>query len=139
MSTPNIIVVSRQGVSVIDTVQLRKTLSANIKKRRKDLGISQEKLAEMANLSAQMINCIEGNRAWVSDKTLIALSKALDIEVYQLFTPNTEDQKQNNHAISSHWLLKLRQDMKADIDASVDSHFESLFSANMQGKKKRKS
>jgi transcriptional regulator with XRE-family HTH domain len=75
---------------IIDTTQLRKVLSANIKDRRKKLGISQEKLAEMTELSVQMINSIEGHRAWVSDKTLVALSRALGIEVFQLFMPSTE-------------------------------------------------
>jgi len=111
----------------IGTPQLRKILSANIKARRKKLGISQEKLAEMSNLSTQMINSIEGYRAWVSDNTLIALSNALGIEVYQLFIPDTENQKQEPLPLSSHLLLKLRQDMKADINADVDAHFERLF------------
>jgi hypothetical protein len=30
-------------------------------------------------------------------------------------------------------LLKLRQDMKADINADVDMHFERLFGLNSQG------
>ena len=112
---------------IIDKAQLRKILSANIKKRRKELGISQEKLAEMADLSCQMVNSIEGHRAWVSDKTLVTLSKALGIEVYQLFIPGPEDQKPDSRPLSSHWLLKVRQEMKADINADVDSHFERLF------------
>ena len=102
------------------------------------MGISQEKLAEMANLSAQMINCIEGHRAWVSDKTLVALSKALKIEVYQLFTSSTDNQNQEQLPLSSRWLHKLRQDMKADINASVDSHFERLFNVNSQDKQKKR-
>ena len=101
-------------------------MSANIKARRKKLGISQEKLAELADLSVQMVNTIEGNQTWVSDKTLISLSNALGIEVFQLFTPLTESQKQDNHPLPSHWLLKLRQDMKKDINSDVDMHFERL-------------
>ena len=91
------------------------------------MGISQEKLAELADLSVQMVNSIEGHRAWVSDKTLISLSNALGIEVFQLFTPATENQKQERRPLPSHWLLKLRQDMKKDINADVDMHFERLF------------
>ena len=116
----------------IDTVQLRKILSANIKASRKKLGISQEKLAEMADLSVQMVNTIEGNQTWVSDKTLISLSNALGIEVFQLFIPLTESQKQDNKPLPSHWLLKLRQDMKKDINSDVDMHFERLFNMNVQ-------
>jgi hypothetical protein len=86
----------------------------------------------MADLSVQMVNCIEGHRAWVSDKTLITLSKALGIEVFQLFTPEIDDQKQDYRPLSSHWLLKLRQDIKADINADVDAHFQRLFNMNLQ-------
>jgi len=108
---------------------LRKILSSNIKERRKKLGISQEKLAEMAELSVQMVNCIEGHRAWVSDKTLISLSKALGMEVFQLLTPQ-KDQKQKKRPLPSHWLLKLRQDMKTDINTNIDMHFERLLNMN---------
>lgn len=74
-----------------------------------------------------MVNSIEGHRVWVSDKTLIALSNALGVELYQLFTPVIKDQKQNQSTLSSHKLLKLRQDIKADLNADVDMHFERFF------------
>ena len=86
----------------------------------------------MADLSLQMVNCIEGHRAWVSDKTLISLSKALGIEVFQLFTPGVDDQKQNHRPLSSHRLLKLRQELKADINANVDAHFQQIIKMNLQ-------
>ena len=86
----------------------------------------------MADLSVQMVNTIEVNQTWVSDKTLISLSNALGIEVFQLFTPTAESQKQDNPPLPSHWLLKLRQDMKKDINANVDMHFERLLNMNVQ-------
>jgi transcriptional regulator with XRE-family HTH domain len=66
---------------------LRKTLSANIKKQRDLAGLTQEKLAEKAGISANMINDIEGCRSWVSDKTLVKLTTALQIDTYRLFVP----------------------------------------------------
>jgi len=96
------------------------------------MGISQEKLAELTNLSIQMINSIEGHRAWVSDKTLIALSNALGIEVFQLFAPIIESQKKERRPLPSQWLLKLRQEIKKDINADVDMHFERLLNMNLQ-------
>lgn len=75
---------------IAEPEKLRRTLSTNIKKQRKILRISQEKLAEAADLSAQTINDIEGCRMWVSDKTMIKLSLALNIEVYQLLIPDIE-------------------------------------------------
>jgi transcriptional regulator with XRE-family HTH domain len=68
-------------------ITLRKTLSANIKRHREIHGLTQEKLAEKAGISANMINDIEGCRTWISDKTLVKLTSALKIETYRLFTP----------------------------------------------------
>ena len=86
----------------------------------------------MADISLQMVNCIEGHRAWVSDKTLVSLSKALGMEVFQLFTPGIENQKQVHRPSSSHKLLKLRQDLKTDINANVDAHFKRIFKMYLQ-------
>jgi transcriptional regulator with XRE-family HTH domain len=66
---------------------LKEILSYNIKKERKKLGLTQEKLAEIADLSSQTINDIEGCRMWVSDKTMSKLAKVLHIEAYQLLVP----------------------------------------------------
>jgi transcriptional regulator with XRE-family HTH domain len=66
---------------------LRKTVSINIKKHREHLNLTQEKLAEEAGISANMVNDIEGCRTWISDKTLVNLASALKIETYRLFLP----------------------------------------------------
>ena len=71
----------------IEENELRKTLSFNIKKQRKILGLTQEKLAEATGLSSQTINDIEGCRMWVSDKTLENLADVLKIESFQLLLP----------------------------------------------------
>jgi DNA-binding XRE family transcriptional regulator len=42
--------------------KIRLILAQNIKKRRESLGLSQEQLAESADLSVQTINTIEGCR-----------------------------------------------------------------------------
>jgi len=69
--------------------KLREILSYNIKIERKKLGLTQEKLAEIAELSAQTINDIEGCRMWVSDKTITKLARVLHVEAYQLLIPIT--------------------------------------------------
>jgi len=68
-------------------LDLRQILSANIKEQRQILGISQEKLAEMAGLSWQTVNSIECQRTWVSDNTLTALSAVFKIDTFQLLIP----------------------------------------------------
>ena len=66
---------------------LRQILAANVKEQRQILGISQEKLAEMAGLSWQTVNSIECKRTWVSDNTLEALANVFKIETFQLLMP----------------------------------------------------
>jgi transcriptional regulator with XRE-family HTH domain len=66
---------------------LRQILAVNIKEHRRILGISQEKLAEMAGLSWQTVNSIECRRTWVSDNTLNALAGVFKIETFQLLMP----------------------------------------------------
>jgi transcriptional regulator with XRE-family HTH domain len=66
---------------------LRQILAANIKEYRRIIGVSQEKLAEMAGLSWQTVNSIECQRTWVSDNTLEALAGAFKIETFQLLMP----------------------------------------------------
>ena len=70
---------------------LQKRLSLNLKKARKQLSFSQERLAEEAHISVQMMNDIEGCRRWPSEKTLTKLANALHLDVYTLFLPEESD------------------------------------------------
>jgi DNA-binding XRE family transcriptional regulator len=99
-----------------DEANLRKSLSANIKRCRAKLGFSQEKLAETVGLSDQTINDIEGCRTWVSDKTIIKLARALNIEVYQLFFPQTEAGKLFPVKVPADILQDLKGLIKEDLD-----------------------
>ena len=68
-------------------IELLETLSANIKKLRKEKSWTQEKLAEESEMSVQAINFFEGKRRWPSEESLSKIATALDVEVYQLFIP----------------------------------------------------
>jgi len=87
---------------------LRKTLAVNIKKQRERLGITQENLAEKADISAAMMNDIEGCRTWVSDKTLRNLSSALKIDTYRLFIPEVTP----GEAIPAEVVMELTLDLQ---------------------------
>jgi transcriptional regulator with AAA-type ATPase domain len=52
--------------------------------------------------------------------------------MFQLFTPNIEIRKKDRKQLLSHWLTRLQQNIKKDINADVDSHFEKIFSMNLQ-------
>ena len=89
---------------------LRIFLAENLKKHRKMLGLSQEKLAELANISWQTLNSIECHRTWVSDKTLESLADALKIDSYQLLLPIEENvPKSINSGEAVKKLLKIKR------------------------------
>jgi transcriptional regulator with XRE-family HTH domain len=100
----------------------RELLAANIKVRRGELGFTQEKLAELVDVSYQMIHDIEGCRTWVSDKTLQRLSAALEVDIYELLCPPT-DQKSE---FSPQLVERLHKTMKSDIDRRLDEFFGKL-------------
>jgi len=105
-----------------DEIKLRKILSKNIKLYRKNSGLSQEKLAETIGLSSQTINDIEGCRTWISDKTIVKIARALNIEVYQLLFPETEADKLFPVKIAPDIL----NDLKSNIINDLDRRFNEI-------------
>jgi transcriptional regulator with XRE-family HTH domain len=103
-------------------MDVRALLAANIKTERGNLGLSQEKLAELAELSAQTISDIEGCRTWVSDKTLLKLSEVFNVEIFQLLAPTDENEKKTKLFLPQQ-IRKLRQNLKNDIDNRLDQFF----------------
>ena len=99
---------------------LRSYLSANIKARREALNISQERLAELANVSIQMIKGIEGQRTWVSDKMLTNLARVLGVSAFQLLVPSGGAVSLGNSALVSGLLSNLRQNIQDDINSRFD-------------------
>ena len=63
------------------------TFKKNIKYYRKKLNLTQEQLAEKADLSMSYIKQIESNKEYknVSFTVILKLSKALDVSVDKLF------------------------------------------------------
>jgi transcriptional regulator with XRE-family HTH domain len=103
--------------------ELRRILAANLKKQRNMLGLSQEKLAEMAGLSWQTVNSIECQRTWVSDRTLESLAETLKIETYQLLLPVETAQPQ---AISPGEALRKLNKAKRLFDDSFNDILNSV-------------
>ena len=100
-------------------------MALNIKTLRKERALSQERLAEAVNLSAQSISDIEGCRTWVSDKTLESLARALNVEIFELFIPPGTADGNTPEALLYKRLLKLRMAMKEDIDKRLDQFYLS--------------
>lgn len=106
-----------------EKTDLRRILAANLKKHRNILGLSQEKLAEMADLSWQTVNSIECQRTWVSDRTLENLAETLKIESFQLLLPIETAQPQ---AINSGEALRKLNKIKRAFDDSFNEILNSV-------------
>jgi transcriptional regulator with XRE-family HTH domain len=68
---------------------LRALLAANIKKRRKSLGISQTVLAEKVGTSTHYIGQIEQKKKFPSSEMLERLASALEFDSPELFAAKT--------------------------------------------------
>lgn len=66
---------------------IQKRLGENVKRIRKEQNMTQSQLAEKADLSEETVKNIELSRCWTSDKNLSKLTKALGVDICQLFFP----------------------------------------------------
>lgn len=100
--------------------ELRENLSLNIKCRRKIYNLTQEKLAEEAELSAQTINDIEGCRTWVSDKTLVKLSEVLHTTPAELLLTSRDKKSENLD------FFKFKTDLQDSVRQAIDEMFKNV-------------
>lgn len=106
----------------MDSDELKRRLSANIKKIRKSKNLSQFELAEKANLSDQTINSIEGKRFWPSDKTMVKIADALETDTFIFFLPENLDE---NIAEKSIVISELKDALKKNVDYLIEEFFKS--------------
>lgn len=71
-------------------MDILKVFGSNLKKFRTDLGVSQEKFAEMCGLHRIYISDIERFQRSISLDNIQKIADALNIETYKLFL-DTED------------------------------------------------
>ena len=103
--------------------EIRKILSSNLKKHREKLGLSQEKLAENAEISTMMVKDIEGCRTWVSDRTLISLAAALKTDIFRLLMPDNVYNDEIYQSVQKD-LESISQKIRQDIDINLKNALE---------------
>ena len=105
----------------MNQTDVRNVLAKNIKKHRKELGITQTKLAELTGISEPYMNDIERSQTWVSDKTIAKLAWALNVELYELFTQDAEPAAADKKAT-----YRLFQQHKEALHDYIEKSFETL-------------
>lgn len=102
---------------------LREIFAKNLKENRRKCGLSQEKLAEKADVSTHYIAVIELARNFPAADVIERLAGALGIEIYQLFvsphSPNAE-------------LEALRREISGDTERLFDKFVEKVFSGGFK-------
>lgn len=68
--------------------ELKEIYAENIKSKRIEKGIKQDKLAEKIGLSEKYISDLETGRRAGSLETLVMLADALEVEPYELLLPS---------------------------------------------------
>jgi len=64
---------------------IREILALNLKENRQKCGLTQEKLAEKAGISANYLSMVEVSKKFPTPEMLDRLASALNIETFQLF------------------------------------------------------
>jgi transcriptional regulator with XRE-family HTH domain len=96
------------------SIDLRKILSINIRAARENLHITQARLAEYADISLPYMANIEYCKTWVSDKTLMRIARALNMEAYELLRPlgGEANAKDAEKGTNLHQIAELVNDKK---------------------------
>ena len=67
------------------------TFAINVKKYRLEVGLSQEKLAELADLHRTYISAIERERRNISIDNIEKIANSLNVEPYKLLIDEKQD------------------------------------------------
>ena len=116
---------------------IREILAANLRENRRKKRLTQEKLAEMADISLRYLAMLELGKSFPSGEVLEKLSKALDIQTYQLFDPTSTPEGAVIHleqsivanierVVSTAIEQSIHKDNKPENDLSIKSELEQL-------------
>jgi transcriptional regulator with XRE-family HTH domain len=89
---------------------IKEILAANLKENCRKSGLTQEKLAEMADMSLHYLATLELGKNFPSGEMVEKLAKALNIQAFQLFYPT---------ATTEGALLHLEQSIVTNIEKIV--------------------
>lgn len=102
----------------MESVEIKRIFTSNIKKYRALNGLTQMQLAEEADISVGFLCDLESGKKWGTLETMAKLAKALHVKPYQLLMPEEE----KNNAVSIHEdLSELSQNLKQEIDSNINN------------------
>ena len=106
---------------------IRSVIASNVKKYRKLRQLTQENLAEMADVSNTYIANIECGQTWVSDKTLEKIAKALNVEIYLLFVPDETKTADSGYILKQQDLISYIGNRQNELNLYIKNFFSETF------------
>lgn len=103
----------------MEGLEIRQILADNIKRLRKQRGLSQLKLANELDIAMTFVSDIENCKKWVSPETLAKLVSYFDVSVSELFA--TQGSLKNNN--SQIFIRTLTDELHKTIE-SVEKRFD---------------
>jgi transcriptional regulator with XRE-family HTH domain len=79
----------------VKMIKIRDILAENLKKNRRIRGLTQEQLAEEAEVSSHYVAMVETCKTFPKPEMLERFAKTLGIEPYQLFTVENDPNEPN--------------------------------------------
>jgi transcriptional regulator with XRE-family HTH domain len=117
---------------------IKEILAANLRENRRKKGLTQEKLAEMADMSLRYLATLELGNNFPSGEMIEKLAKALDIQAFQLFYPSSTPEgallhlEQTIVANIEKELEQFRQDIIQEIKNNYDDKLERSMVFNIE-------
>ena len=106
-------------VTAKDITDVRRILAENVRKQRKQLGMSQFQLAERCGISSSFVGEIETSKKYPSAETLAVLAQALGLAPYQLFLEGSDWEVHDRYDS----LRRMYRDMKRKLNETLDESF----------------
>ena len=105
---------------------IRNVIAQNVKKYRKMNNMTQEALAEAAEVSNTYIANIECVQTWISDKTLEKIAASLNLEPYIIFIPE-EDSKDFDSIKKRQKIIEYIKKREKELGIYVNNFFSETF------------
>ena len=107
--------------------RIRNVVAQNVRKYRKLEGLTQEQLAEAADVSNTYIANIECGQTWVSDKTLEKVAAALRVEIYLLFISEKSEQNAKDTFVKCRENISYLKKRQNQLNNYVKAFFSETF------------
>jgi len=118
---------------------IRKILALNLKLNRQKCGLTQEKLAEKAGISANYLSMVEISKKFPTPEMLDRLAEALNIDTIQLFDISTTPEERNLFHLEESIIENIhkhQQQVIAEIKKTVRNAIKETLSDKYRKQKK---